>query len=152
MPEFIKYIAKRIKWKGQKLLRALKWPKRALREFRRLYREMGPKGVFWYMAVQGRWHYGLTLVLCLFSAALMFASLLGLTRAENKIINLLLVLPVTPIVGFLHYALWQRTRHVYDKQLVYMTRLYLAPVLLLAGISALVVTLKIIMALLSEQI
>lgn len=138
-------IGKKMKWQWQKFVRALAWPKRALREFKRLYRTMGAKGVFWYMAIQGRWHFGLTLVLCLLSLPLLYVTLLGVTKGQGVWFSWLAVFPVVMIVGFLHYVLFRRTGSMVNRRWMYMTRLYVAPVLVLVAVMALAALLQVVL-------
>ena len=139
-------LSKKIKWQWQKFFRALRWPQLAWRTFKQLYSTMGAKGVFWYMAVQGRWHYGVTLTLCLFSVGLLYISLGFVTgselAAELKKASLLVTVPPALVAGFLHYVLWRRTAAMQNKRAMYLTRLYVAPILILVAVLVFAVMLQ----------
>lgn len=144
MATFMATLRQRIGWKVDKIKRSLKWPARAVRAFRRLYTTMGPKGVFWYMAIQGRWHYGLTLFLCLLTVAGFYGALTGLVGAEGAWYGWLLAMAAALIAGFFHYVLWRRSVYMSAKKWMFMTRLYVAPVLVLSGVVMLGGVLKVL--------
>lgn len=136
----------RLKWKWQKFLRALGWPRRALKECRRLYKTMGSKGLFWHMAIQGRWHFGVTLALSLLTLPLLYYVLLGFTADEGAAVSWFLAFPAVAIVGFTHYVLLRASTHLRNKIWTLMTRLYAAPMLVLCGVLVLAAILQITLA------
>ena len=142
-------LRKKIKWQWQKFVRALRWPQRAKRTFKHLYAVMGAKGVFWYMAIQGRWHYGVTLTLCLFSVGLLYASLMGVTgselASEIKKASFPVTVPPALLAGFFHYVLWRRTAAMQNKHAMYLTRLYVAPILILVAVLVFAVLVQSVM-------
>lgn len=140
-------LGKRLKWQGQKILRALAWPGKALKEFRRLYRTMGPKGVFWYMALQGRWHFGVTLALSLATLPLLYAGLMGAVQVKGTLLSWLGLLPLLAIVAFFNYVLLRATSHLRNKKWLYMTRLYVSPILVLCAVMALAAVLQLVIGL-----
>lgn len=137
-------VKQRIGWKLDKIKRGLMWPMRAWREFRRLYKTMGPKGVFWYMAIQGRWHYGVTLFLSLVSLPLLYGVLLQFIKAQDHGLLLLLVVPPAALVGLLHYILWRRSTYMRTPRWRVLTRFYAAPIMVLVGVMFIAVVAKIV--------
>ena len=107
---------------------------------------MGAKGVFWYMAIQGRWHYGVTLTLCLISAGLFYALTMGLIHAAPpsglEDVSLLALIPPALLTFFIHYVLWRRTSGMQNKYVMYLTRLYIAPILMLVALFVLLALLQ----------
>lgn len=136
-------LRKQIKWKLQRLWRALLWPVRAWHSFWQLIRLVGYKGVFWHMVHQGRWHFYFTVVLCLLSLPFLYHSIVYVA-APGLSWSVIAIVPVLFFIGGIHYALWRASSLQSMGLWLYTTRLYVAPVLILTGVLGLTVVAKLL--------
>lgn len=111
------------------LKESILWPIRELRALKRLWRLMGNKGLFWYMAIQGRWNIRLAMALSILSLVLLYAVLLIVVRFGTPWWSWVAIAPSIVLSGWLHYVLWRCTSHLKGTVRTIMYRMYTVPML-----------------------
>ncbi len=108
---------------------SLLWPARELKALKRLWRLMGNKGLFWYMAIQGRWNIRLTMALSVLSLVILFGLLLAVVRSGTPWWSWGAIAFGVILAGWMHYILWRCTAHSKGNWRILIYRLYAVPIL-----------------------